>query len=232
MLRKRASGERGPTQTGWLSSKHSFSFGHYYDADHMGFGPLRVMNEDRVTPAAGFGTHPHANMEIISYVLDGELAHKDSMGNGSVIRPGDIQLMSAGTGVRHSEFNNSKDRGVHFLQIWIMPNVENATPSYQQQTFDPADMENKFRVVISPDGADNSLRVNQDARMMAGKFKKGAVSDVSTSSGRRYWLQMARGTANVNSVDLESGDGLAIMDEDKIFVQATSDAEILLFDLP
>jgi redox-sensitive bicupin YhaK (pirin superfamily) len=232
MFTVRHSADRGPTHAGWLNSQHSFSFGHYFDSNHMGFGPLRVINEDRVIPGAGFGTHPHDNMEIISYVLSGELAHKDSMGNGSVIRPGDIQLMSAGTGVAHSEFNNSREEEVHFLQVWIMPDVRNAQPRYQQRSFDPADMQNKFRVVISPDGADDSLLVNQDARMLAGHFDKDAYTTVGTAPGRRYWLQMARGIAAVNDIRIEQGDGLAVTGEDEITVRALAEAEILLFDLP
>jgi len=232
MLAKRHNEDRGPTNAGWLKSKHSFSFGHYYDPEFMGFGPLRVINEDRVIPAAGFGTHGHDNMEIISYVLSGELAHNDSMGNGSVIRPGDIQLMSAGTGVTHSEFNNSKTEEVHFLQIWIMPNKRNVKPSYQQKTFAADDMQNKFRVVISPDGAEDSLTVNQDARMLAGRFDKNATTILPTTSGRRYWLQMARGVADVNGMRAEAGDGFAVTDVDDIEVRALTAAEILIFDLP
>lgn len=232
MLAKRLSEERGPTNAGWLDSKHSFSFGHYFDPAHMGFGPLRVINEDRVAPGAGFGAHPHDNMEIISYVLEGELAHKDSMGNGSVIRPGDIQLMSAGTGVSHSEFNNSRTDSVHFLQIWIMPAVKGAKPNYQQRSFDRAEMENKFRVVISPDGADGSLIVNQDARMLAGRFEDGKPATIATDTGRRYWLQMARGEAVINGMKAEAGDGFGITGEDEIRVEGTKVAEILVFDLP
>jgi redox-sensitive bicupin YhaK (pirin superfamily) len=232
MLAKRLSEERGPTNAGWLDSKHSFSFGHYFDPAHMGFGPLRVINEDRVAPGAGFGAHPHDNMEIISYVLEGELAHKDSMGNGSVIRPGDIQLMSAGTGVSHSEFNNSRTDSVHFLQIWIMPAVKDAKPDYQQRTFDRAEMENRFRVVISPDGTEGSLTVNQDARMLAGRFEKGRAAVVAVQPGRRYWLQMARGEAVVNGMKAQAGDGFAIAGEEDIRVEAVAASEILVFDLP
>lgn len=232
MLVKRESAERGPTRMGWLDSKHSFSFGHYFDPAHMGFGPLRVINEDKVAPGAGFGTHPHDNMEIISYVLDGALAHKDSMGTGSVIRPGDIQLMSAGTGVSHSEFNNSATEGVHFLQIWIMPSERGVKPNYQQRSFDRAEMENKFRVVISPDGQDDSLHVNQDARMLAGRFEADKVTTLAAKPDRRYWVQMARGAANVNGVAVQAGDGLAITGEKDIRVESTAASEILVFDLP
>ena len=232
MLIKRNSADRGPTNIGWLDSRHSFSFGHYYDPAYMGFGPLRVINEDRVAPGAGFGTHPHANMEIITYVLDGALAHRDSMGNGSVIRPGDIQLMSAGTGVSHSEFNNSATEGVHFLQIWIIPSAQGAKPDYQQRTFGRAGMENQFRVVISPDGAGDSLVVNQDARMLAGHFEMNVNTTLPVTPGRRYWLQMARGAADVNSVAVQAGDGLAITGEESIRVKTAAASEILVFDLP
>lgn len=231
MLTKRYRDERGPTDAGWLKSMHSFSFGHYHDPLHMGFGPLRVINEDRVIPGAGFGTHPHANMEIISYVLSGELAHKDSMGNGSVIKPGDIQIMSAGSGVSHSEFNNSSDNGVHFLQIWIMPGVQNAQPSYQQKSF--ADQErNRFHTVISPDGAEGTLSIRQDARMLAGKFDEDAEAQLPLEPGRKYWLQVAQGIAEINGEKASAGDGFAIQKEDLLTVKAVTEAEILVFDLP
>lgn len=232
MLTKRYRDERGPTDAGWLKSMHSFSFGHYEDPDHMGFGPLRVINEDEIIPGAGFGTHPHRNMEIITYVLKGSLFHQDSMGNGSIIKPGDIQIMSAGAGVAHSEYNASDAEKVHLLQIWIMPNVYNEAPNYQQKTFDEGDMHNKFRVVISPDGEDGSLLIKQNARMLAGKFEDGKTTVFETKRGRHYWLQMAQGIAEVNGEKMSSGDGLAIKDEDSIIVTAQTDTEILLFDLP
>lgn len=232
MLTKRYRDERGPTDAGWLKSMHSFSFGHYQDPDHMGFGPLRVINEDRVAPGAGFGAHPHSNMEIISYVIKGGLAHKDSMGNGSTIKPGDIQIMSAGTGVAHSEYNASDNEEVHFLQIWIIPNAQDEAPDYQQTSFAPEDMHNKFRVVISPDGENDSLRIKQDARMLAGKFGDGHTTVFETRPGRRYWLQMVQGIAEVNGEKMAAGDGLAIENEKSIIITSGTDTEILLFDLP
>ena len=232
MLKKRYRDERGPTDAGWLKSMHSFSFGHYQDPTQMGFGPLRVINEDRVIPGAGFGAHPHANMEIISYVLSGELAHKDSMGNGSVIKPGDVQIMSAGSGITHSEFNNSDDNEVHFLQIWIMPDVQNETPDYQQKNFADQEMANQFRVVVSPNGENGSLHIKQDARLLVGKFDEGITSVFKTQSGRRYWVQIAKGLADVNGEKGSNGDGFAITAEQEIIIDAKTDAEILLFDLP
>jgi quercetin 2,3-dioxygenase len=232
MLTKRYRDERGPTDAGWLKSMHSFSFGHYHNPEHMGFGPLRVINEDRVVPGAGFGTHPHANMEIISYVLSGELAHKDSLGNGSVIKPGDVQIMSAGTGVAHSEFNNSNESGVHFLQIWIMPSVQNAQPNYQQKSFADAELRNQFHTVISPDGAEGSLTIRQDARMLAGKFDEGAEVKLPIEPGRKYWLQVAQGIAEVNGEKVNAGDGLAMEGETLISVKSITQSEILVFDLP
>ncbi len=232
MIVKRHRNERGPTDAGWLKSMHTFSFGHYHDPNHMGFGPLRVINDDRVIPGAGFGTHPHGNMEIISYVLSGELAHKDSMGNGSSIMPGDIQLMSAGTGVTHSEFNGSKKNKVHFLQIWIMPSVENTEPGYQQKTFEPSEMKNTFRVVVSPDGQNGSLVIKQDARIFTGKFNENAETVFEAQSDRKYWVQMAQGIAQVNGHDAKAGDGFAFTGEDKITIKSNTNSEILLFDLP
>ena len=232
MLHKRNRNERGTTDTDWLKSMHSFSFGYYQDPDHMGFGPLRVINEDRVIPGAGFSTHPHNNMEIISYVLKGALAHRDSMGNGSTIFPGDIQLMSAGTGVAHSEFNASDNDEVHFLQIWIIPNVQNEKPGYQQKTFALEEMRNMFRVVVSPDGEHGSLTIKQDARMLTGKFDKGNRTVFEITLGRRYWLQMAHGKAEINGENMSAGDGLAIEGEKEIIAISETDTEILLFDLP
>lgn len=232
MITKRRRDERGPTDAGWLKSMHTFSFGHYQDPDHMGFGPLRVINEDRVIPGAGFGEHPHSNMEIISYVLKGELAHKDSMGNGSSIKPGDVQIMSAGTGVRHSEFNGSDGEDVHFLQIWIMPNVQNEAPDYQEKTFDLDDTLNKFRVVVSPDGEDGSLTIKQDARMLTGKFEEGQTGEFRTQKDRKYWLQVAKGIAEFNGEKASAGDGFAIQNEDVIKITSVTDTEVLLFDLP
>lgn len=223
---------RGPTEAGWLKSMHTFSFGHYQDPDQMGFGPLRVINEDRVIPGAGFSTHPHSNMEIISYVLKGELAHKDSMGNGSTITPGDIQLMSAGTGVTHSEFNGSKDAEVHFLQIWIMPDTENTEPGYQQKTFDIQDESNAFRTVISPDGESDSLKIRQDARMLVGKFSESSSTVFEADPTRKYWVQIVQGIAEVGDEKAKAGDGFAIEGEASIAIKSQTTSEILLFDLP
>lgn len=232
MLTLRDRDHRGPTDAGWLKSKHSFSFGHYYDPHHMGFGPLRVINEDWVIPGAGFQTHGHDNMEIITYVLSGSLSHKDSMGNGSTIRPGDIQLMSAGTGVQHSEFNASKTEEVHLLQIWIMPQERNVKPSYQQEHFPEAELKNQFRVVISPDGVDNSLRINQDARILAGRFDAEQELTLDISPDRRYWVQIAKGLVEINGEMTREGDGLAIRSEDAFSLRSVTDSEILVFDLP
>jgi len=233
MITKRDRDERGPTDAGWLKSMHTFSFGHYQDPEYMGFGPLRVINEDRVIPGAGFGEHGHSNMEIISYVLKGELAHKDSLGNGSSIKPGDVQIMSAGRGVRHSEFNGSDDEEeVHFLQIWIMPNVENEAPDYQEKSFDDEEMQNTFRVVVSPNGENGSLTIKQDARMLAAKYEEGQEGEFRTQSGRKYWLQIAQGIAEVNGEKASAGDGFAIEDEEFIAIKSITNSEILLFDLP
>ncbi|WP_018998456.1 pirin family protein [Hirschia maritima] len=229
---KRYRDDRGPTDAGWLKSMHTFSFGAYQDPDHMGFGPLRVINEDRVIPGAGFGTHPHSNMEIISYVLKGELAHKDSMGNGSTIKPGDIQLMSAGTGVAHSEFNGLKDQEVHFLQIWIMPDTNNTEPSYQQKSFDCLDIKNQFHNVISPNGQNGSLEIKQDARMFVGKFSEDGATEFEADSSRKYWVQIAQGIVNVNNEEGRAGDGFAISEETKIKIESQTESEIILFDLP
>ncbi len=232
MLVKRDRDLRGPTDMGWLKSMHTFSFGHYMDPHHMGFGPLRVINEDRVIPGAGFGTHPHRNMEIISYVLEGELAHKDSMGTGSVIRAGDVQLMSAGTGVTHSEFNHSQDNKVHFLQIWIMPDQHNTEPGYQQKTFTLNEERNRLHLVVSPDGAEGSLTIRQDARMYAGKLDEGQSVSFATQPERKYWLQVAQGIVTVNGRQSSSGDGFAITAEDEILLESFTDSEVILFDLP
>lgn len=232
MLVKRHRDERGPTNAGWLKSMHSFSFGHYHDPAHMGFGPLRVINEDWVAPGAGFPTHPHDNMEIITYVLSGELAHKDSLGNGSVIRPGDVQVMSAGSGIRHSEFNNSDSEQVHLLQIWIMPNVRNEAPGYQQKSFDTAKMKNDFRVVVSPDGENSSLLIKQDARLLTARLDADIERKLTVDPKRKYWLQVANGIVEINGEEARSGDGIALQNVKEISVRSRTDTEILLFDLP
>ncbi len=231
MIIKRNANERGPTKAGWLNSMHSFSFGHYYDPAHMGFGSLRVINDDRVAAGAGFDTHSHANMEIISYVLEGELAHMDSMGTGSVIRPGDVQLMSAGTGVAHSEFNNSNSGEVHFLQIWILPNKTNMPPAYQQTTFEHEELRNQFRVVVSPGGEEGSLRIRQDARLLAARFDPEAETTVPLKPDRKYWVQFARGAAELNGEQAITGDGFAIEQESSLKLKSLTDSEVLLFEL-
>ena len=232
MLKIRRADERGRTDFGWLDSRHSFSFGHYYDPAHMGFGPLRVINDDRVTPGAGFPTHPHGNMEIVSYVLDGALAHKDSLGTGSVIRPGDVQRMSAGSGIRHSEFNASASEPVHFLQIWIVPETEGLAPSYEQKRFSAEEKRGKLRLVASRDGRDGSVTIHRDVDLYATVLGDGESARHTFRAGRAGWLQVARGTARVNDVQLYPGDGVAIEATDDVAITGTSaDAEVLLFDI-
>lgn len=232
MLKIRRADERGRTDFGWLDSRHSFSFGHYYDPAHMGFGPLRVINDDRVTPGAGFPTHPHGNMEIVSYVLDGALAHKDSLGTGSVIRPGDVQRMSAGSGIRHSEFNASASEPVHFLQIWIVPEAEGLAPSYEQRRFPEEEKRGKLRLVASRDGRDGSVTIHRDVDLYATLLGDGESTRHTFRPGRAGWLQVARGTARVNDVQLYPGDGVAIEATNDVAITGTSaDAEVLLFDI-
>lgn len=232
MLRVRRADERGRTDFGWLDSRHSFSFGHYYDPDHLRFGPLRVINDDRVTPGAGFPTHPHGDMEIISYVLDGALAHKDSLGTGSVIRPGDVQRMTAGTGIKHSEFNASKTEPVHFLQIWIIPEAEGLAPSYEQKSYPAADKRGTLRLVASRDGREGSVTIHRDVDLYATLLGEGERTRHRFRSGRAGWLQVARGTATVNDVQLYPGDGVAIEAIDEVAIMGTSaDTEVLLFDM-
>ncbi|MTI09947.1 pirin family protein [Curvivirga aplysinae] len=231
MITKRHRNDRGPTNAGWLNSMHTFSFGHYLDYEHMGFGPLRVINEDRVIPGAGFGTHPHNNMEIISYVLDGALEHKDSMGNGSIIKPGDIQRMSAGTGVTHSEFNHSKSEGVHFLQIWFLPEEGNIEPSYEQKSFAAAEKQGQLKLVMSPDGRDGSVTINQQVDMYAGLFKENETTEFIPRPNTIQWMQIARGQINVNGETIQEGDGLAIKDEEKLVLDNAQNAEVILFDM-
>jgi redox-sensitive bicupin YhaK (pirin superfamily) len=232
MLRIRRAEERGRTDFGWLDSRHSFSFGDYFDPAHMGFGPLRVINDDRVTPGAGFPTHPHGDMEIISYVLDGALAHKDSLGTGSVIRPGDVQRMTAGTGIKHSEFNASKTEPVHFLQIWIIPEVEGLAPSYEQKSYPTAEKRGTLRLVASRDGREGSVTVHRDVDLYAALLAEGERTRHTFRPGRAGWLQVARGTATVNDVQLYPGDGIAIEAIDDVAITGTSaDTEVLLFDM-
>jgi len=228
----RRSEERGQADHGWLKSFHTFSFADYYDPRHMGFGPLRVINEDRVQPGAGFGTHGHRDMEIISYVLDGELAHRDSMGNGSVIRPGDVQRMSAGTGVRHSEFNGSKEYPVHFLQIWIEPKFRGIEPGYEEKRFTPEDKRGRLRLIASADGAEGSVLIHQDARVYAGLFAPGEQARLALAPQRQAYVHVARGGITVNGVSLRSGDALEVTQADEVALGQGVEAEVLVFDLP
>jgi redox-sensitive bicupin YhaK (pirin superfamily) len=231
MKELRRSAERGYADHGWLRSYHSFSFADYYDPAHMGFGPLRVINEDRVRPGAGFGTHGHRDMEIVSYVLEGALAHKDSMGNGSTIVPGDVQRMSAGTGVLHSEFNHDTARVTHFLQIWIEPSVAGIAPSYEQKHFVAAEKRGRLRLIASPDGADGSLRLHQDVRLYAGLFDGEERARLDLGAARRSYVHVARGRVQANGEALEAGDALKT-DARAIALERGEAAEVLVFDLP
>jgi hypothetical protein len=228
----RRSTERGFADHGWLKSFHTFSFADYFDPKHVEFGPLRVINEDRVQAGAGFGTHAHRDMEIVSYVLEGELAHKDSMGNGSTIRPGDVQRMSAGSGVRHSEFNPSSSHGTHFLQIWIQPSARNIEPSYEEKRFAAAEKRGRLRLVVSPDRADGSLLIHQDARIYAGLFDGTESADFTVAAGRRIYVHVARGTLRANGSELNAGDALQITDSTQLRLDQGREAEVLVFDLP
>ena len=230
MIKIRRSNERGHANHGWLDSHHTFSFADYYDPDHMGFRDLRVINEDRVAPRQGFGTHGHRDMEIVSYVLDGEIEHKDSMGTRGVLKPGEVQRMSAGTGVQHSEVN-AADRPLHFLQIWIMPERGGLKPGYEQKAFSVEERTGKFRLVVSPKGDDGSLSINQDARIYATLLGAGQKAEASIAKGRHAWLQLARGSATLNGVTLKAGDGAAVSDETKLVLEAKEPVEALLFDL-
>jgi quercetin 2,3-dioxygenase len=228
----RRSDERGFADHGWLKSFHTFSFADYFDPEHVEFGPLRVINEDRVQAGAGFGTHSHRDMEIISYVLEGELAHKDSMGNGSTLRPGDVQRMSAGSGVRHSEFNPSPSQPVHFLQIWIQPAERNIEPSYEEKSFAPEQKRGRLRLIVSPDRADGSLLIHQDARVYAGLFTGSERAEFEVKGGRRIYLHVVRGSLTANGSALQSGDSLQIVDGSRLTLSDARDAEVLVFDLP
>ena len=232
MIRIRPAAERGHFDHGWLDTRHTFSFGDYHDDRHMGFRALRVINEDRVRPGQGFGTHGHRDMEIVTYVLDGALAHEDSMGNGSVIAPGDIQYMSAGTGVRHSEFNASSTEPVHFYQIWILPNVAGAEPRYAQKSFDSASRTGRWRLVASGSGADGSIALRQDVNLYASVLGKGEKLPLELPEGRHLWVQALRGSVSVGGRELSAGDGLAASGERKFsFAAGDQGAELLAFDL-
>jgi redox-sensitive bicupin YhaK (pirin superfamily) len=232
MLIHRRALDRGHAQHGWLESWHTFSFADYFDPSQLGFGALRVINEDFVQPARGFGTHPHRDMEILTWVLAGELEHKDSMGNGSVIRPGEMQYMSAGSGVTHSEFNPSKSALVHLLQIWILPSVGGATPRYGQVNFAEELARGRLVPLATPDGAGGSIAIRQDARVLAARTDVESEWNYDLAAERRAWIQVARGTLAVNDFALEAGDGLAIEREDALSMRTASGGEFLLFDLP
>lgn len=228
-VRKR--GERGKAEFGWLSSRHTFSFGEYHDPQHMGFGDLRVINEDRVKPARGFGSHPHRDMEIITYVLEGALEHKDSIGTGSVIRPGEVQRMSAGTGIVHSEFNHSPEKEVHFLQIWILPEKNGIEPGYEQKKFEEKNLKNQLHLVASRNGRDGSLTVHQDINLYVSKIEPDIKLKKSFGKDRKIWVQVARGKIALNGHTLEAGDGAAIAEEDNIEITGLEKSEILVFDV-
>ncbi len=232
MITVRASEARGKADFGWLRSKHSFSFGSYFDPAHVGFGPLRVINEDKVVPGAGFDTHGHRDMEILSYVLDGALEHKDNTGTGSVIRPGEIQRMTAGSGILHSEYNHSKEEPVHFLQIWIHPDNEGLDPGYEQKTFDAQSAVNTLQLIASPEGSDSAVKIHQDARLFVSKLQAGKQVEFAPKSRRGVWLQIAKGELTVNGNALREGDGAAIVNEANLELLALQDSELLLFDLP
>jgi hypothetical protein len=232
------SSDRGYADHGWLKSFHSFSFADYYDPARMGFGPLRVINEDRIAPGTGFGTHGHRDMEIISYVLSGELAHKDSMGNGEkgsanagVIRPGDVQRMSAGTGVLHSEFNHAKDQTTHFLQIWILPDARGIAPSYEQKHFDASSKRGKLRLVAANDGADGAVTIHADAKLYAGLFDGSEAAELELAPGRIAYVHLVRGALTANGQDLTAGDALQLRETSRLSLAAGKDAEVLVFDL-
>ncbi len=231
MMQVRKASERGVAEHGWLSSRHTFSFAGYMDPGQIGFSDLRVINEDRVAAAQGFGTHPHRDMEIFSYVLEGALAHSDSMGTGSVIKPGDVQLMSAGSGVTHSEFNGSREAPVHFLQIWIVPDHAGGKPVYQQQHFDEADKRGRLRLIISPDGRDGSLRIQQNARVYAGLFDGDESATLTLEQNRHAYVHVARGSIELDGVRLEAGDGVRLRKPQSLQLAAGKDAEVLVFDL-
>jgi quercetin 2,3-dioxygenase len=231
MIALRRANERGHASHGWLDSHHTFSFADYYDPAHMGFRALRVINEDRVEPGKGFGTHPHKDMEIVTYVLEGAIQHKDSMGNGTVIRPGEVQRMTAGTGVTHSEFNPSSTERLHFLQIWIIPEKRGLPPGYEQTAFPEASRRGKLCLVASPDGSDGSVTVHQDVRLFATLLGDGERVEHSIGRGRHAWVHVARGSVDLGDRTLHAGDGAAISEEQSVSLTGRSQGEVLLFDL-
>jgi len=232
MLTLRRSEDRGHIDHGWLNARHSFSFGEYNDPDNMGFRVLRVINEDVIAAGMGFGTHPHRDMEILTYVIEGALEHKDNMGNGSVIRPDTVQWMSAGTGVQHSEFNPSQDEPTHLLQIWILPDRQGRRPDYAEKNFPAANRLDQLRLVASGDGADGSIRWGQDVRLYASLMSAGKGAALDLAAGRHAWVQVVRGALDINGETLGSGDGAAVSDEPRLEIQSTQDSEFLVFDLP
>lgn len=231
MITLRHAGERGGGDLGWLNTRHTFSFSNYFDPRHMGFRDLRVINEDRVAPGQGFGEHGHRDMEILSYVVSGGLEHRDSMGNGEVIRPHEWQRMSAGTGVRHSEANASTDEPVHFYQIWILPEVEGIKPGYEQRMFAPEDKTGRLKLVASPDGREGSLTIRQNVSVYNAILKRGDTVEHKLDTGRHAWLQVVKGTVELNGNKLDSGDGASISEESALTIRADDDAEVILFDL-
>jgi redox-sensitive bicupin YhaK (pirin superfamily) len=230
-LALRKSDDRGKANFGWLDSRHSFSFGHYHDPAHMGFGALRVINEDKVAPGGGFPTHPHSNMEILSYVLEGALEHRDNIGTGSVIRPGDVQRMTAGSGVRHSEFNASNTDPVHFLQIWVIPEKQGLKPSYEQKSFSVEEKRGKLRLVGSRDGRENSVTIHQDVDLYATVLKAGEAVSHTIADERGAWVQVVRGAAILNGTRLDAGDGVAVSRSGTLALEGAGDTEVLLFDM-
>ena len=231
MMTLRKSADRGYADHGWLKSFHSFSFAGYYDPAHMGFGNLRVINEDRIAPGTGFGTHGHKDMEIISYVLSGAIGHKDSIGNGASIPPGDVQRMSAGRGIMHSEFNHAADATTHFFQIWIEPNVTGIAPGYEQKTFDESQKRGRLRLVASPDGAQGSVTIHADARLYAGLFDGNELSEMALNPARKAYVHLVRGELDVNGQQLRSGDAALLDGETRLALTKARDAEVLVFDL-
>jgi redox-sensitive bicupin YhaK (pirin superfamily) len=231
MIRVRKASERGHFDRGWLDTYHTFSFSRYYDPRHMGFRALRVINEDRVQSGQGFGTHPHEDMEIVTYVLSGALAHKDSLGTGSAVRPGELQRMTAGTGISHSEFNPSQTEPVHLYQIWLLPEREGLEPSYEQKPFPEEERHNRLRLVASPDGGDGSLTIRQNARLYLATLDEGHEVSHDVRHGRHAWLQVLRGSVSLNGQSISAGDGAAVSEESALAIRAESPSEVLLFDL-
>lgn len=231
MIKIRKSSERGMANHGWLKSKHTFSFAGYYDPKHINFSDLRVINEDEIDGGSGFGEHPHRDMEIISYAIEGSLRHQDSMGNKTVISPGEVQRMSAGTGIVHSEYNNEKDKPTHFFQIWIMPEKQGIKPSYEQKSFADELNKNKLTMVISPNGDNGSLKINQDAKMYISRLKSNEALDFPIENNRKVWVQVVKGSLKINTFDLEAGDAMGLTQEVAISMKSKDDSEVILFDL-